>query len=85
MLTGKICPGMKKMNEQQALADMDYMAERRKTRREKFPERTDSLIPQQRLGRANLTPLPPGRAGVPVLSFAGDAAGAYRPAVLQPK
>ena len=76
---------MRQMNDQPTFADMDYTSERRKTRQEKFPERTDSLIPRQRQGRANLTPLPPSGAGAPVLSFAGDAAGAYRPAVLQPK
>ena len=37
------------MNEQSTFADLDYQHKRRRTRREKFLERMDSLIPWQRL------------------------------------
>ena len=37
------------MNEQPTFADLDYQGKRRKTRREEFLERMDSLIPWQRL------------------------------------
>ena len=37
------------MNEQPSFADLDYQGKRRKTRREEFLERMDSLVPWQRL------------------------------------
>ena len=37
------------MNEQPTFADLDYQHKRRRTRREEFLERMDSLIPWQRL------------------------------------
>ncbi len=37
------------MNEQPSFADLDYQGKKRKTRREEFLERMDSLIPWQRL------------------------------------
>ena len=37
------------MNEQPSFADLDYQHKRRRTRREEFLERMDSLIPWQRL------------------------------------
>ena len=37
------------MNEQPTFADLDYQCKKRKTRREEFLERMDSLIPWQRL------------------------------------
>ena len=37
------------MNEQPTFADLDYQGKKRKTRREEFLERMDSLIPWQRL------------------------------------
>ena len=38
------------MNERPTFADLDYQHKRRRTRREEFLERMDSLIPWQRLG-----------------------------------
>ena len=37
------------MNGQPSFADLDYQHKRRRTRREEFLERMDSLIPWQRL------------------------------------
>ena len=37
------------MNEQPSFADLDYQHKRRRTRREEFLERMDSLIPWQEL------------------------------------
>ena len=37
------------MNEQPTIADLDYQHKRRRTRREEFLKRMDSLIPWQRL------------------------------------
>ena len=37
------------MNEQPSFADLDYQGKKRKTRREEFLERMDSLIPWQKL------------------------------------
>ena len=37
------------MQEQPSFADLDYQHKRRRTRREEFVERMDSLIPWQKL------------------------------------
>ena len=73
------------MKEQPSFADLDYQGKKRKTRREEFLERMDSLIPWQRLEESHWPLLFPGGAGSAALSPGGDAAGAYRPTVLQPQ
>ena len=69
------------MNEQPTFADLDYQHKRRRTRREEFLERLDSLIPWQKLG-GRIDPTISQRSGVGGPALGGDAAGAYRPTVL---
>ena len=44
---------------QPTFADLDYESKKRKTRREKFLERMDGLIPWEEFGRAHPTVLSP--------------------------
>ena len=56
------------MNEQPTFADLDYQHKGRRTRREEFLERMDSLIPWQRFEervRPRYFPSEPGRRPIP--------------------
>ena len=73
------------MNEQPTFADLDYQHKRRRTRREEFLERMNSLIPWQKLEERIGPHYFPVGAGSAALSPGGDATGTHRPTVLQPQ
>ena len=73
------------MMEQPTFADVEYESKKRKTRRERFLERMDGLIPWERL-EGRIRPFyPHGGPGTPSLCTVGDAADTLRAAVLQPQ
>ena len=73
------------MKEQPSFAELDYQHKRRRTRREEFLQRMDSLIPWQKLESRIRPHYFRAERGSTSLSPGGDAAGAYRPTVLQPE
>ena len=70
---------------QPTFADLDYESKKRKTRREKFLERMDGLIPWEEL-EERIRPFYPnaGRGRRPV-RVVGDASHTLRAVVLQPE
>ena len=73
------------MQPQRSFADVEYDGKKRQTRRERFLQRMDGLIPWQRLEQ-RLRPVYThrGTRASPV-SVAGDAADSLCAAVLQPQ
>ena len=67
---------------QPTFADLDYESKKRKTRREKFLERMDGLIPWEERIRPVLSQ---GRSWSAALRVIGDATDTLRAVVLQPE
>ena len=69
---------------QPTFATVEFEQKKRKTRRERFLDRIDSLIPWARL-EARIAPVyPRGGAGAAALSAGGDAAHSLRATLLHP-
>ena len=73
------------MIEQPTFADLEYQDKKRKTRREIFLERMDSLIPWQKLEERIRPHYPKEIRGEAALLPVGNAAGPHRPTLLQPE
>ena len=70
---------------QPTFADLDYESKKRKTRREKFLERMDGLIPWEELEERIRPFLSQGRSWSAALRVIGDATDTLRAVVLQPE
>ena len=70
---------------QPTFASVEFEQKKRKTRRELFLERIDSLVPWDELEAAHRAALPQGGTGTAALPAGGDAAHPLRPALLQPQ
>ena len=70
---------------QPTFADLDYESKKRKTRREKFLERMDGLIPWEELEERIRPFYPQGRSWSAALRVIGDATDTLRAVVLQPE
>ncbi len=69
---------------QPTFADLDYESKKRKTRREKFLERMDGLIPWEEL-EERIRPFYPKAGWSAALRVIGDATDTLRAVVLQPE
>ena len=71
--------------DQPTFADLEFQGKKRKTRRELFLERMESLIPWQQLEERIRPFYPQCRKGPPPLSAGGDAAESMCATLLQPQ